>query len=108
MTTTTKSQTAKSQTVRRAQETEPSIAPVMKAAVIQGFGGPEVLELTEVPVAEPRPGHLLIKVNAAGLNRFDHYIREGQIAPSFRGRTSSAPMPRVKWQPSEPALPVSR
>ena len=75
MTTTTKSQTV--------LETERSIAPVMKAAVIQGFGAPNVLESAEVPVAEPRPGHLLIKVNAAGLNRFDHYIRQGEIAPEL-------------------------
>ncbi len=75
MTTTTKDQTV--------QGTEHSIATVMKAAVIQGFGGPDVLEPIEVPVAEPRPGHLLIKVNAAGLNRFDHSIRQGEIAPEL-------------------------
>ena len=75
MTTTTKDQTV--------QGTEQSTAPVMKAAVIMGFGGPDVLEPTEVPVAEPQPGHLLIKVNAAGLNRFDHYIRKGEIAPEL-------------------------
>ena len=75
MTTMTKSQTE--------QGTEQSIAPVMKAAVIMGFGGHDVLEPTEVPVAEPKPGHLLIKVNAAGLNRFDHYIRQGEIAPEL-------------------------
>ena len=75
MTTMTKSQTE--------QGTEQSIAPVMRAAVIMGFGGPAVLEPTEVPVAEPQPGHLLIKVNAAGLNRFDHSIRQGEIAPDL-------------------------
>ena len=63
MTTMTKSQTE--------QGNEQSIAPVMTAAVIMGFGGHDVLESTEVPVVEPQPGHLLIKVNAAGLNRFD-------------------------------------
>ena len=61
--------------------TEQAIPAVMDAAVIRGFGGPEVFELTEVSLAEPRPLHLLIKVNAAGLNRFDHYIRRGDIAP---------------------------
>ena len=75
MTTTTKSQTV--------QGSERSIARVMKAAAIQGFGGPEVIEPTEVPVVEPRPDHLLIKVSAAGLNRFDHYIRQGEIAPEL-------------------------
>ncbi len=75
MTTTTKSQAE--------HGTEQSIAPLMKAAVIRGFGGPDVLESAEVPVAEPRPGHLLIKVIAAGLNRFDHTIRQGEIAPEL-------------------------
>ena len=42
-----------------------------------------MLEATEVPLAEPQPRHLLVKVNAAGLNRFDHYIRQGEIAPEL-------------------------
>ena len=70
----------KRETVRGAEQ---SIARVMKAAVIAGFGGPDVLELAEVRVAEPRPGHVLIKVNAVGLNRFDHSIRRGEIAPEL-------------------------
>ena len=70
----------KSQTVRG---TKQSMAGTMKAVVIRGFGGPDVLEPTEVPVAEPQPGHLLIKVNAAGLNRLDHSIRQGEIAPEL-------------------------
>lgn len=70
----------KNETVRG---TKQSMAGTMKAAVIQGFGGPDVLELIEVPVVEPQPGHLLIKVNAAGLNRFDHSIRQGEIAPEL-------------------------
>ncbi len=65
------------------QGTEQSTAGVMTAAVIRGFGGPDALELTEVPLTEPQPDHLLIKVNAAGLNRFDHYIRQGEIAPEL-------------------------
>ena len=70
----------KTETVRG---TKQSMAGTMKAVVIRGFGGSDVLELTEVPLAEPRPRHLLIKVNAAGLNRFDHYIRQGEIAPEL-------------------------
>ena len=75
MTTMTKSETVLG--------TKQSIAGTMKAVVIRGFGGPDVLEPTEVPVAEPQPGHLLIRVNAAGLNRFDHYVRQGEIAPEL-------------------------
>ena len=51
----------------------------MKAAVIHQFGGPEVLSYEDTETPEPRPGHLLIKVLAAGVNRFDHYIREGSV-----------------------------
>ncbi len=70
----------KTETVRGTKQLK---AGTMKAAVIRGFGGPDVLETTEVPVAEPQPGHLLIKVNAAGLNRFDHSIRQGEITPEL-------------------------
>ena len=51
----------------------------MKTAVIHQFGGPEVLSYEDIETPEPRPGHLLIKVLAAGVNRFDHYIREGSV-----------------------------
>jgi NADPH2:quinone reductase len=34
----------------------------MKAVVIAGKGGPEVLSLSDVPVPEPRDGEVLIKV----------------------------------------------
>ena len=52
----------------------------MKAAVIHRFGDPEVLSIEEVETPTPRPGHVVIKVLATGVNRFDHYIREGSVA----------------------------
>ena len=55
----------------------------MKAAVIHQFGDFEELKLEEVPTPEPRPGHLLIKVLAAGINRLDHYLREGSVVPEL-------------------------
>jgi NADPH2:quinone reductase len=39
------------------------------------FGGPEVLELTELPVPEPSPEETLIKVTRAGLNFADTHTR---------------------------------
>ncbi len=51
----------------------------MKAAVIREFGDAAVLKLEDVPTPKPRPGHVLVKVLAAGVNRLDHYIREGSI-----------------------------
>ena len=55
----------------------------MRAAVINGFGNVEVLKVEDVAKPRPRQGQVLVKVLAAGINRFDHYIREGTIAPEL-------------------------
>src|SRR3954471_6992150 len=39
------------------------------------FGGPEVLQLAELPVPETAPGELLIRVSRAGLNFADTHTR---------------------------------
>lgn len=49
----------------------------MKAVVIHEAGGPEVLQLVERPVPEPRPGWVLIRVRAFGLNRSELFTRQG-------------------------------
>lgn len=49
----------------------------MRAVVITRFGGPEVLEIREVPVPEPGPGEVLVRVHAVGLNRADILQRKG-------------------------------
>ena len=56
---------------------------IMKAAVIRGFGGYDVLEYEDVSIPTPRPGNVLIRVLAAGINRLDHYIREGGVVPKL-------------------------
>jgi putative PIG3 family NAD(P)H quinone oxidoreductase len=43
----------------------------MKAIVITGIGGPEVLEIREVPTPEPRGEQIRVRVRAFGLNRAD-------------------------------------
>jgi len=43
----------------------------MKAIVITGIGGPEVLEIRELPAPEPRGDQVRIRVRACGLNRAD-------------------------------------
>jgi len=55
----------------------------MKAAIIHEFGDFEVLKYEEVPTPEPRSGHVLVKVLAAGVNRLDHYLREGSVVPEL-------------------------
>ena len=42
---------------------------------MQEFGGPEVLELVDIPVPAPDDGEVLIKVNRAGLNYADTHQR---------------------------------
>jgi putative PIG3 family NAD(P)H quinone oxidoreductase len=50
----------------------------MRAVRASGPGGPEVLQLEELPVPVPAPGEVLIAVTAAGLNRADTLQREGK------------------------------
>lgn len=52
----------------------------MKALVITRFGGPEVLELQQVPDPQPAPEQVLIKVEAGGLNFADLMTAQGGYA----------------------------
>src|SRR4051794_6164629 len=52
----------------------------MKAILVTSFGGPEVLQLTEVPDPSPAEGQVLVRVHAAGVNPVDAYIRSGTYA----------------------------
>jgi NADPH:quinone reductase-like Zn-dependent oxidoreductase len=51
----------------------------MKASLFRQFGDENVLEFEEVSTPEVKRGHVLIKVLAAGVNRLEHYIREGTV-----------------------------
>ena len=55
----------------------------MKATVIRESGTPEVLEIEELPVPQPAPGWVLIRVKAFGLNRSELFTRQG-LSPSVR------------------------
>ncbi|MEM8796061.1 MAG: zinc-binding dehydrogenase [Pseudomonadota bacterium] len=55
----------------------------MKAAIITGFGLPSVFKTTDMPKPDPKKDELLIRIEAAGLNRLDHYIREGGVNPGL-------------------------
>jgi NADPH:quinone reductase len=49
----------------------------MRAIVRQQFGGPEQLIIQEVPIPEPQPGTVVIRVKAFGLNHAETYMRRG-------------------------------
>ncbi len=49
----------------------------MKAIRVHAFGGPEVLQLEEVPVPQPGPGQALVRIEAIGVNFIDIYYRSG-------------------------------
>jgi NADPH:quinone reductase len=50
----------------------------MKAICVSEFGGPEVLKLEDMPDPRPpRSGEVLVRVNAAGVNPYDIYMRSG-------------------------------
>jgi putative PIG3 family NAD(P)H quinone oxidoreductase len=53
----------------------------MKAAVMKGFGGPEVLALEDMPRPEPGAGQVLVRVMATSVNRADIVQREGNYPP---------------------------
>jgi NADPH:quinone reductase len=52
----------------------------MKAIRVHAFGGPEVLQLDEVPTPQPAAGQVLVRVEAAGVNPYDTYMRSGGYA----------------------------
>jgi len=51
----------------------------MKAVQFSQYGGPEVLELIDVPEPHPAPGQVRIRVRAAGVNGIDSKIRAGDM-----------------------------
>ena len=50
----------------------------MKAIQVTKFGGPDVLDLVDVPVPVPDDDQMLVKQDAAGINYADVYQREGR------------------------------
>jgi putative PIG3 family NAD(P)H quinone oxidoreductase len=52
----------------------------VKAVVITRFGGPEVLEVQDVPAPQPGPDEILVRVRGTALNRADLLQRAGGYA----------------------------
>ncbi len=52
----------------------------MKAIRVEQFGGPETLQVAEIPQPEPAPDQVLVRVHAAGVNPVETYVRSGKYA----------------------------
>jgi NADPH2:quinone reductase len=50
----------------------------MKAIQVRQPGGPEAMELVDLPVPQPKPHEAVVKIQAAGVNFIDVYNREGR------------------------------
>jgi NADPH2:quinone reductase len=61
----------------------------MKAIQISRTGGPEVMEVVDLPVPQPKPNEAIVQIKAAGVNFIDVYNREGRY---------KAPLPLVLGQ----------
>jgi NADPH2:quinone reductase len=61
----------------------------MKAIQVKQTGGPEVLQLSDLPVPQPKPNEAVVKIAASGVNFIDVYQREGRY---------SVPLPFVLGQ----------
>lgn len=56
---------------------------MMKAVVVHEPGGPEKLSIESRPIPQPKPGEVLIRVKAFGLNRSELFTRQGH-SPGVR------------------------
>ncbi len=59
------------------------MVPGMRAVQITAFGGPEVLQLADLPDPTPVPGFDLIEVDTAGVNYADtHQVENSYLSPA--------------------------
>jgi NADPH:quinone reductase-like Zn-dependent oxidoreductase len=77
----------------------------MRAAVCVRAGGPEVLEIHEVPVPAVRPGWSRVRVMAAGLNRSELRTRQGHSPGVTFPRVLGIECVGVLAASTDPALP---
>ena len=72
---------------------------IMKAIQVKQPGGPEAMELAELPVPQPKANEAVVKVAASGVNFIDVYFREGRY---------KAPVPFVLGQEGAGVVSGSR
>jgi len=72
----------------------------MKAIVVREFGEPHVMKLEDVPTPQPTGSQVLVRIEAAGVNPVDTYLRSGKHAhaptlPYTPGKDGSGVVERV-------------
>ena len=55
----------------------------MKIIQVKEHGGPEKMQIVEVPKPAPGPGQALVKISASGVNFIDVYFRTGLYKAEF-------------------------
>lgn len=81
------------------------MSATMRAAVCLGAGGPEMLEVREVPVPAVRDGWSLVRVKGAGLNRSELRTRQGHSPNVVFPRVLGIECVGVVAVSTDPALP---
>ena len=56
----------------------------MRAIVLEKFGGPDGLVYQEIPEPEPKAGHVVIQVEAFGINHAELHMRRGEWAEAAK------------------------
>lgn len=62
----------------------------MQAVQMTGFGGPEVMALNTIPVPQPGPHDILMRVAGCGIDRKDLLVRNGTIRKKSAGYRAAA------------------
>ena len=75
----------------------------MKAIQVKQPGGPEAMELVELPVPEPKANEAVVKLAASGVNFIDVYLREGRykVAPAVCARAGRRGRGHGRWRRRE-------
>lgn len=56
----------------------------MRAVLLNRYGGPDAVEVADVPEPDRSPGDVLVQLAASGLNRLDVFVRQGLAGPGVR------------------------
>ena len=65
----------------------------MRAIVLEKFGGLDSLVYKDIPEPEPKAGHVVIQIEAFGLNHAELHMRRGEWA-------EVAPVSGIEWSAS--------